>query len=41
MDMNTDRTMELRQNVRNFAETNPAIAAQMLKNWLRGGEANG
>ena len=41
MDMNTDRTMELRQNVRNFAESNPAIAAQMLKNWLRGGEANG
>ena len=41
MDMNTDRTMELRQNVRNFAEVNPAIAAQMLKNWLKGGEANG
>lgn len=41
MDMNTDRTMELRQSVRNFAEVNPAIAAQMLKNWLKGGEANG
>ena len=32
--------MLLRQDIRKFAESNPEIAAQMLKNWLRGGEEN-
>lgn len=38
MDLNTERSMELRKDVRQFAEDNPAIAAQMVKNWLRGSE---
>ena len=40
MDVHTERSMELRKNVRQFVEDNPSIAAQMLKNWLRGGEEN-
>lgn len=38
MDMKTEKSMELRQEVRRFASENPEIAAQMVKNWLRGGE---
>ena len=38
MNLNTERSMELRRDVRQFAEDNPAIAAQMVKNWLRGSE---
>ena len=38
MNLNTERSMELRKDVRQFAEENPAIAAQMVKNWLRGSE---
>ena len=36
MGMNTERTMELRKDVRQFAEENPAIAAQMIKKMLHG-----
>lgn len=35
------KSQELRDNVREFAETNPEISAQMIKNWLNGGEENG
>ena len=38
MEMDTEKSMELRQDVRKFAEENPEIAAQMVKNWLREGE---
>ena len=38
MDVHTEETMKMRQDVRQFVEENPAIAAQMIKNWLRGGE---
>lgn len=38
MDLKTEKSMELRQDVRRFAEENPEIAAQMVKNWLREGE---
>ena len=38
MSMQTERSMELRQDIRQFAEDNPEIAAQMIKAWLRGGE---
>lgn len=38
MEMQTEKSMELRQSVRKFAEENPEIAAQMVKNWLREGE---
>ena len=42
MDVHTERSMELRQEVRRFAESNPEIAAQMLKSWLKGeGDENG
>ncbi|WP_077612117.1 flagellar basal-body MS-ring/collar protein FliF [Clostridium sp. Marseille-P2415] len=35
-----DRGAELRQNVRDFAEQNPEISAQLLKTWLNGGGNN-
>lgn len=38
MDLHTERSMELRKDVRDFAEENPEIAAQMVKSWLKGGE---
>lgn len=38
MDLHTERSMELRKDVREFAEENPEIAAQMVKSWLKGGE---
>ncbi len=41
MDIHTERSMELRKEVRQFAESNPEIAAQMVKSWLKGGEENG
>jgi len=37
MDLHSERTMELRKDVREFAEENPEIAAQMVRTWLRGG----
>ena len=37
MDINSEEDMELRKKVRIFVEENPAIAAQMLKSWIRGG----
>ncbi len=38
MDIHTEEGMALRKDIRKFVEDNPAIAAQMLKNWLRGGD---
>lgn len=38
MDVHTEETMRMRKDVRQFVEENPAIAAQMIKNWLRGEE---
>ena len=35
MELQTEKSMELRQDIRKFAEENPEIAAQMVKNWLR------
>lgn len=40
VDISNDKGMELRQNVRDFTEQNPEIAAQMLRNWLNGGDAH-
>ncbi|MGO5114623.1 flagellar basal-body MS-ring/collar protein FliF [Candidatus Avoscillospira sp. LCP25S3_F1] len=39
MEMQTEKSMELRKDVRKFAEENPEIAAQMVKNWLKEGES--
>lgn len=41
MELKTEKSMELRKDIRQFAEENPEIAAFMLKNWLRGGEQDG
>jgi len=38
MSLQSEKSMELRQSIRKFAEENPEIAAQMVKVWLRGGE---
>ena len=40
MEVHVERSMELRRGVREFAEQNPEIAAQMIKNWLKGDEEN-
>lgn len=36
MEINTEKSMELRKAVRQFVQNNPEVAAQMLKTWLRG-----
>jgi len=41
MDLEMERGMELRKDIRQFVQDNPEIAAQMLKGWLRGGTENG
>lgn len=38
MDINTEKSMELRKAVRQFVQNNPEVAALMLKTWLKGGE---
>ena len=38
MAMNMEKSMELRKTVRQFAQTNPEIAALIIKNWLKGDE---
>lgn len=40
----TDRSVELRKNIRDFTEKNPEISAQLLRSWLNsghGGEKDG
>lgn len=41
MSLQTEKSMELRQDIRQFVEENPEVAAQLLKTWLRGGEDHG
>ena len=41
LQLQNDRSMELKKNVREFAEQNAEISAQLLKNWLNGGVADG
>ena len=41
MNMQSERSMELKKDIRQFASDNPEIAAQMIRNWLRGGDDNG
>ena len=38
MNINTEKSMELRKAVRQFVQSNPEVAALMLKNWLKGGD---
>lgn len=41
MDLEMERSMELRKDIRQFVSDNPEIAAQMIKVWLKGGEHSG
>ncbi len=41
MDLEMERSMELRKDIRQFVSDNPEIAAQMIKTWLRGGDDSG
>lgn len=41
LEMQNDRGMELKKSIRDFAEQNPEISAQLLKSWLNGGGGNG
>lgn len=41
MSIQTEKSMELRKDIRQFADENPEIAAQMVKSWLKGGEDSG
>lgn len=41
MTMRSEKSMELRKDIRKFADENPEIAAQMVRSWLRGGEEDG
>lgn len=41
MELEMERSMELRKDIRQFVSDNPEIAAQMIKGWLRGGDENG
>ncbi len=41
MTLKTEKSMELRQNIRQFAEENPEIAAQLVKSWLKGDDKDG
>lgn len=41
MDLELERSMELRKDIRQFVSDNPEIAAQMIKIWLKGGDDNG
>ncbi len=41
LNIKNERSRELREAVREFAENNPEISAQMLRSWLHGGDDNG
>lgn len=40
LDEVNEKSMELRKTVRQFVQNNPEVAAQIIKNWLKGGEEN-
>ena len=40
-EMQNDRGMELKKSIREFADQNPEISAQLLRNWLNGGGGDG
>ena len=41
MDLHTERSMELRQSIRDFVDENMEIAALLLKSWIKEGGENG
>ena len=40
MALQTEKGMELRKEVRQFASDNPELAAQLIRGWMRGGDDN-
>ena len=40
MALQTEKSMELRKEVRQFASDNPELAAQLIRSWMRGGDDN-
>lgn len=41
LNLQSEKTRELREAVRQFANENPELSAQMIKTWLNGGESDG
>lgn len=41
MELHTERSMELRQNIRDFVDENMEVAALLIRDWLRGDEDHG
>lgn len=41
MSLQSEKSIELRQDIRKFADESPEIAAQLLRGWLREGDDNG
>lgn len=41
LQLQNEKSRELRENVREFAENNPEISAQMIRTWLNGGNQDG
>ena len=41
INMQNERSRELREMVRQFTEDNPELSAQMIKTWLHGGDEGG
>ena len=41
LNLQGEKSRELREMVRAFASENPELSAQMLKTWLNGGESDG
>ena len=41
LNMKNGRGRELRESIRDFAENNQEISAQMLRSWLNGGDNDG
>ena len=40
MDLHTERSMELRQNIRDFVDENMEISALLIRSWLKGEDDN-
>lgn len=41
LNLKNEKSRELRENVRDFADENPEISAQMIRTWLNGGDNDG
>ena len=41
MDLHTEKSMELRQSIRDFVDENMEVAALLLKSWMKGSGENG